>query len=132
MSINLTEPETADLTIQQASRRTRLAESALRYYEYIGLIDRIPRDESSGHRRYPRELVTAIESLSCLRGTGMSVQDMRAPELGTLADLLGRPTLVSAGKATKLIAWQPRSAADTVPRPARASCNRSWCRARSQ
>ncbi len=58
--------------------------------------------------------MTAIESLSCLRGTGMSVQDMRAPELGTLADLLGRPTLVSAGKATKLIAWQPRSAADTV------------------
>ena len=39
---------------------------------------------------------------------------MRAPELGTLADLLGRPTLVSAGKATKLIGWQPRSAADTV------------------
>ena len=30
MSINLTEPETADLTIQKASRRTGLAESALR------------------------------------------------------------------------------------------------------
>ena len=50
MSINLTEPETADLTIQQASRRTGLAESALRYYERIGLIDRVPRDESRPRR----------------------------------------------------------------------------------
>jgi hypothetical protein len=28
---------------------------------------------SSGHRRYPTELVAAVESLSCLRGSGMSV-----------------------------------------------------------
>jgi DNA-binding transcriptional MerR regulator len=38
----------------------------------------VPRDESSGHRRYPPELVAAVESLSCLRGAGMSVADMRA------------------------------------------------------
>jgi DNA-binding transcriptional MerR regulator len=68
---------TRDLTIQQVSRRTGLAESALRYYERIGLIDAVPRDASSGHRRYPPELVNAIESLSCLRGSGMSVADIR-------------------------------------------------------
>ena len=68
----------ADLTIQQVSRRTGLAESALRYYERIGLIKPVPRDRSSGHRRYPSDLVAAIEALSCLRGTGMSVTDMRA------------------------------------------------------
>ena len=60
------------------SRRTGLAESTLRYYERIGLIDEVPRDERSGHRRYPPGLVAAIEAMSCLRGTGMSVVDMRA------------------------------------------------------
>ncbi len=77
MSTKLTD-ELADLSIQQVSRRTGLAESALRYYERIGLIEPVPRDQSSGHRRYPRDLVAAIEALSCLRGTGMSVADMRA------------------------------------------------------
>src|ERR1700722_530475 len=69
--------EHSDLTIQQVSRRTGLAESALRYYERIGLIGAVPRDGSSGHRRYPPDLVAAIEALSCLRGAGMSVHDMR-------------------------------------------------------
>jgi DNA-binding transcriptional MerR regulator len=68
---------TAELTIQQVSRHTGLAESALRYYERIGLIDPVPRDVSSGHRRYPADLVATIESLSCLRGSGMSVADIR-------------------------------------------------------
>ena len=68
---------TADLTIQQLARRTGLAESALRYYERIGLIDPVPRDDSSGHRRYPPELVSTVENLACLRDTGMSVADMR-------------------------------------------------------
>jgi DNA-binding transcriptional MerR regulator len=68
---------TAELTIQQVSRHTGLAESALRYYERIGLIDAVPRDASSGHRRYPADLVATIESLSCLRGSGMSVADIR-------------------------------------------------------
>jgi MerR family transcriptional regulator, aldehyde-responsive regulator len=78
MPINLSEPVTADLTIQQVARRTGLSESALRYYERIGLIEPVPRDDSSGHRRFPPELVAAVESLACLRGTGMSVQDMRS------------------------------------------------------
>jgi MerR family transcriptional regulator, aldehyde-responsive regulator len=65
------------LTIQQLARHTGLAESALRYYERIGLIDPVPRDQSSGHRRYPPALVSAVESLSCLRGAGMRVADMR-------------------------------------------------------
>lgn len=78
MTINLAERASGDLTIQQVARRTGLAESTLRYYERIGLIDEVPRDQSSGHRRYPPELVAAVESLACLRGTGMSVHDMRA------------------------------------------------------
>lgn len=73
----ITTPEAADLTIAQLGRRTGLAESALRYYERIGLIDPVPRDESSGHRRYPPSLVSTVEALACLRDTGMSVADMR-------------------------------------------------------
>lgn len=78
MAINLSDPVTADLTIQQVARRTGLTESALRYYERIGLIDPVPRDDSSGHRRFPPNLVADVESLACLRGTGMSVRDMRS------------------------------------------------------
>ncbi|MCX2932975.1 MerR family transcriptional regulator [Mycobacterium sp. CVI_P3] len=73
-----TTPVTRDLSIQEVSRQTGLAESALRYYERIGLIHPVPHDASSGHRRYPPDLVAAVEALSCLRSTGMSVHDMRA------------------------------------------------------
>ena len=66
------------LTIQQVSRRTGLSEPTLRYYEKIGLIGAVGRDESSGHRRYSPATVETIEALSCLRSTGMSVRDMRA------------------------------------------------------
>ena len=65
------------LTIQEVSRRSGLSEPTLRYYEKIGLIERVGRDESSGHRRYGAALVNRIEALACLRATGMSVHDMR-------------------------------------------------------
>lgn len=77
MTIELAGRSTGDLTIQQVSRRTGLAESALRYYERVGLLEPVPRDESNGHRRYPPEAVAAADALACLRGTGMSVRDMR-------------------------------------------------------
>lgn len=65
------------LTIQEVSRRSGLSEPTLRYYEKIGLIEHVGRDESSGHRRYGAALVNRIEALACLRATGMSVHDMR-------------------------------------------------------
>jgi MerR family transcriptional regulator, aldehyde-responsive regulator len=42
----------AGLSIQEVARRTGFSESTLRYYERIGLIDPVPRDTSSSHRRY--------------------------------------------------------------------------------
>lgn len=65
------------LTIQEVSRRSGLSEPTLRYYEKIGLIESVERDESSGHRRYGAAVVNRIEALACLRATGMSVRDMR-------------------------------------------------------
>jgi DNA-binding transcriptional MerR regulator len=64
-------------TIQQAARRTGLSVPTLRYYEQVGLIDPVPRGESSGHREYDDATVQAVEALACLRTTGMSIEDMR-------------------------------------------------------
>ncbi len=67
----------ASVSIQDMSKISGLSEATLRYYEKIGLIGPVPRDESSGHRRYGGHAVEMIEALGCLRATGMSVQDMR-------------------------------------------------------
>ncbi|EXG82056.1 MerR family transcriptional regulator [Cryptosporangium arvum] len=64
--------------IQEVARRSGLSEATLRYYERIGLIAPVPRDESSGHRRYDEDTAQAIEALACLRTAGMGIADMRA------------------------------------------------------
>src|SRR5579859_3842680 len=71
-----TQPE-ASLTIQQMAARSGLSEYTLRYYEKIGLIEPIPRDGSSGHRRYSADTVRRVETLSCLRASGFSLDEMR-------------------------------------------------------
>ncbi|MET9111033.1 MerR family transcriptional regulator [Streptomyces zhihengii] len=73
----MTMTEAPPVSIQEVSRRSGLSEPTLRYYEKIGLIDPVPRDESSGHRRYSGLAVERIEALSCLKATGMGLQDMR-------------------------------------------------------
>ena len=67
----------ATLTIKQMADLSGMSEHTLRYYERIGLLDRVKRDSSSGHRRYTAEDVEKIEMLACLRTTGMSIEDMR-------------------------------------------------------
>lgn len=64
-------------TLQEVVLRSGLSEHTLRYYERIGLIDAVNRDSSSNHRRYTAEDVQKIETLACLRATGMSIEDMR-------------------------------------------------------
>jgi MerR family transcriptional regulator, aldehyde-responsive regulator len=66
------------LPIQEVARRTGFSESTLRYYERIGLVGPVPRDQSSSHRRYSAQAVATLESLACLRSTGMSIGGMRA------------------------------------------------------
>ncbi|RYG68819.1 MerR family transcriptional regulator [bacterium] len=74
---DLLEPPTPDITIQEMAAQSGLSEYTLRFYERIGLIPAIPRDRSSGHRRYPPDLARRIENLACLRATGMSVDAIR-------------------------------------------------------
>jgi DNA-binding transcriptional MerR regulator len=67
----------ATLTIQQMAALSGMSEYTLRYYEKIGLIQPIPRDESSGHRRYSMDTVRIVETLACLRAAGLSLDEMR-------------------------------------------------------
>ena len=64
------------LTIQEVSQATGLSAHTLRYYERIGLIHSIGREDNS-HRHYTAEDVGWIEFLLKLRATGMSIKDMQ-------------------------------------------------------
>ena len=67
-------------TIHDVSRRSGLTEPTLRYYEDVGLIGPIGRDERSGHRRYGEDDLHTVESLACLRATGLGIEEMRRYE----------------------------------------------------
>jgi MerR family copper efflux transcriptional regulator len=60
----------ATLTIQDVSRRSGLSEPALRYYEEIGLIGPVARDERSGHRRCRDDDLDTLQPDLLLRHAG--------------------------------------------------------------
>ncbi|HEU0297162.1 MAG TPA: MerR family transcriptional regulator [Anaerolineales bacterium] len=64
------------LTIQEVARATGLTTHTLRYYERIGLIHPINREENT-RRCYTAEDVGWINFLLKLRATGMSIKDMQ-------------------------------------------------------
>lgn len=64
-------------TIQDVSRQSGLSEPTLRYYEEVGLLGPIARDDSSGHRRYSDGDLDAAQVLACLRAMGVGIDDMR-------------------------------------------------------
>ncbi len=65
------------MTIQQVSRRSGLSEPTLRYYEEVGLVGPVDRDERSGHRRYDEGDLDVLQALACLRALGMGIEDLR-------------------------------------------------------
>jgi DNA-binding transcriptional MerR regulator len=64
-------------TMQEMSRRSGFSEATLRYYEKIGLLGHVERDPDSGHRRYDTGTADRVESLACLRSSGVTVEGMR-------------------------------------------------------
>lgn len=68
---------TESYTVQKAAALTGLSEHTLRYYERIGLIKPVQRQESSGHRRYGPSDLAKLETLACLRAAGMPIDQMR-------------------------------------------------------
>lgn len=65
------------LTIAEAAERTGLTPDTLRYYERDGLMVRAVHRTSSGHRQYDDADLTWIRLLTCLRGTGMPIREIR-------------------------------------------------------
>ena len=65
------------MLIHEVSERTGLSQATLRYYERIGVVDPVPRDENTGHRHYPDDVVQELFWLACLRATGMGVADLK-------------------------------------------------------
>jgi MerR family redox-sensitive transcriptional activator SoxR len=63
------------LTIGELARRTRLAPSALRYYEELGLL--APARRESGQRRYPPSAVEVVGVILSLRDVGFSLAETR-------------------------------------------------------
>ncbi|MDX2075979.1 MAG: MerR family transcriptional regulator [bacterium] len=62
-------------TSKEISEKTAISIPTLRYYEQIGLLDRVDR-AMNGHRRYSDDDVRRIDFLKRLRATGMSISEM--------------------------------------------------------
>ncbi|MBI5931588.1 MAG: MerR family transcriptional regulator [Chloroflexi bacterium] len=64
------------LTTKQISELTEVSIPTLRYYERIGLLDRVDRADN-GHRLYSEADVRRVDFLKHLRGTQMSITEMQ-------------------------------------------------------
>lgn len=64
-------------TIRDVATISGLPASTLRYYERIGLIEKIARDESSKQRVFSQQDVDLIAMIASLSATGMSIENMR-------------------------------------------------------
>jgi DNA-binding transcriptional MerR regulator len=64
-------------TIAEAAERSGLTAHTLRYYERDGLMLAPVDRAATGHRRYSDHDLTWIKLVTCLRGTGMPIRDVR-------------------------------------------------------
>src|SRR4249919_1803060 len=64
------------LTISEASRRSGVASSALRFYEDRGLI--CSERAGSGHRRYPRAVLRRIAFIVFAQRIGLTLEEIGA------------------------------------------------------
>ena len=62
-------------TIKEAAAETGVTAHTLRYYERIGLLEPIDREEN-GRRRYGEADIYSVRFLTMLRATGMPIRDM--------------------------------------------------------
>ena len=61
------------MTIKEASQATGVSADTLRYYERIGLIPAVPRNES-GIRNYDEASIGWINFIKCMRGAGLPIE----------------------------------------------------------
>ena len=63
-------------TIAQASEEVDLTPYTLRYYEKEGLLPNVTKD-SAGRRKYHDDDLQRIGFIKCLKGTGMSLKQIK-------------------------------------------------------
>lgn len=61
------------MTISQVSKKYELSADTLRYYERIGLIPPVPRNQS-GLRDYNHESCNWVEFIKCMRSAGLPIE----------------------------------------------------------
>ena len=61
------------MTIKEASQLTGVSADTLRYYERIGLIPAVPRNES-GIRNYDEASIGWINFIKCMRSAGLPIE----------------------------------------------------------
>ncbi|MEC0240066.1 MerR family transcriptional regulator [Paenibacillus dokdonensis] len=76
--------ENQTFTIKQTAKHTGISEDTIRYYEKIALLPRADRKDN-GHRVYRQEDIKTIRLISCLKKTGMPLDEMR-PFLAVSSD----------------------------------------------
>ncbi|WP_138752023.1 MerR family transcriptional regulator [Paenibacillus sinopodophylli] len=85
---------TIGMTIKETSEQAGLSEDTIRYYERIGLLPRAERKENR-HRVYRAEDVETMKLITCLKKTGMSLEEMKPYlDLSMQNDLSASPELI--------------------------------------
>lgn len=91
--------EEQTFTIKQTAKQTGISEDTIRYYEKIALLPRAERKDN-GHRIYRQEDIETILLISCLKKTGMPLEEMRPfLEVSVDADPAEYPELVELLKS---------------------------------
>ena len=63
------------MKIAEVSKRYGMSADTLRYYERIGLLRHVPRNES-GIREYDEASCNTVEFVKCMRGAGVSIETL--------------------------------------------------------
>lgn len=65
-----------NLSITQICKKYIVSADTIRYYEKIGLIPKVPRD-NRGRRLYNNDLQEWIEMILCLRNSGVTIKTLQ-------------------------------------------------------
>lgn len=64
------------MTIKEVSKKLKLTQDTLRFYEKIGLIGPVKRDKS-GYRNYQEDDFKRIEFVKCMRNAELSIEVLK-------------------------------------------------------
>lgn len=64
------------MTIKEVSKQFNISSATLRYYEKIGLMDPVVKNES-GHREYEEKDLRRINFIKCMRTSGVSIEGIK-------------------------------------------------------